>query len=208
MNTVEQLKAEVNALVTQLRSSNNEAIVKKIHAKEAELKAARTAERLDQVNSKYNRIRDYARQAWEAEIPTEDPTTNDGSLHKTKAKKYPKLAALEYVRGTWKDGHLTELRVNGERFVMYHTEYEYTQPLKYTRPATFEEFLKLNSVPVKPITSEQYAEFSAKLTAANERLKAAIAEYDKERKELEVSSWNYWGLAEQSNTNTYIYEVR
>ena len=197
MNTVEQLKAEVNALV-----------MKKIHAKEAELKVARTAERLEQVNSKYDRRREYAAQVWEAEVPTEDPTTNDGSLHKTKAKKYPKLAALEYVRGTWKDGHLTELLVNGERFVMYHTEYEYGQPLKYTRPETFEEFLKLNSIPVKPISAEEYAEFSAKLTAANERLKAAINEYDKERKELEVSSWNYWGLAEQSNTNTYIYEVR
>ena len=43
MNTVEQLKAEVNALVTQLRSSNNEAIVKKIHAKEAELKSKGTS---------------------------------------------------------------------------------------------------------------------------------------------------------------------
>lgn len=202
---MEQLKNRLSELREQLNAENHKEVLQKIKEVRAQIDTHKRTELLTRVNAKYNRLRDMARQAWECEQPTEDITNSDGSFHKTKVKKYPKIAALQYASASWKDGLLHEIRINGERFQMHATKHEYGKPTIYTRPATFEDFLTLNSLPHGEITLEQYEEMSAKLTALNQQLEDAIKSYSNGIDALNIHSFNYWGLVGQSNKHVYEY---
>ena len=105
--------------------------------KEREIKEVRISQKLNNVNREQSLKREAALLAWEAEQPTEDITTADGSLHKVKARKYPKLAAIQYVRIKFQDGLTTEINVGGNRFYMFSTKHEYNKPTEDTMPDTF-----------------------------------------------------------------------
>lgn len=209
MKTSEQIKQQMNEARELLNSrANFEKYLSIIKPLEAELKEAKVRELLHEVNGKYSRLRDMAKQIWECEIPAEDITTADGSFHKTKVKKYPKISALQYLRAKWRDGVITEYRYNGETFYMYRTKYEYGKPNEYTRPASFEDFLELNNIPLREITIQEYNEMEAKLNEANEKLREAIKQYDDTIKELSVYTWQCYGLASQSNLNQYEHKMK
>jgi len=88
---------------------------------------------------------------------------------------------------------------------MYKSHYEYGKDTTYTRPETFEDFLKLNSMPIEDITLDQYNELSDKLMALNEQLKESIKVYENGLDALKISSFNHWGLIGQYNKNLYEY---
>lgn len=196
---------ERSRLHAELNYQNGDTIIPLLKENERQLKALERAAMLERVNGKYARLRELARQAYECEQPTEDITTSDGSFHKTKVKKYPKIAALEYAYGLFKDGLLQEIRINGEKFQMYSTKYEYNKPDEHTRPATFAEFLELNSIPQADITEQQYTELCDKLNALNTELRANIEKYKAGLNALDVHLFNYWGLIGQSNMHLYEY---
>ena len=204
-NTIEQFQARKSELLSQLRTGNHDEVMNLLRQNEAEIKELQKIELLRKVNNKYNLLRSLAKQAYDCEQPTEDITISDGSFHKTKVKKYPKLAEIKYCYGEWKDGLLLTLRINGERFYMYKSTYEYGKDTTYTRPGTFEEFLSLNSIPQCEITLDEYNEMSVKLAALNDQLKESIQAYEDGLKSLKISSYNYWGLIGQHNKNLYEY---
>ena len=101
--TKDELQTEYNVLFEELRNSdrknsdskNSDSIIKKMNANKEKVKELDKIILLKQVNVKYSRLRSMAKQAYECETPTEDITTDSGYFHKTKVKKYPKIAALE-----------------------------------------------------------------------------------------------------------------
>lgn len=203
--TKEQLISEKNALLASLRADNHDEILTLLKANETTLKEINKAELLSQVNTKHSRLRELARQAFECEQPTEDITCADGSFHKTRVKKYPKLAALQYAYAKWEDGKIIRLTINGEKFTMYQGKYEYNKPTEYTRPETFAAFLELNSIAPADITIEEYNGITAKLNALNSQLKEDIAKYQKGLESLSYHSLNYWGLIGQHDLHVYEY---
>jgi len=203
--TEDQLLSDRKQLVEQLDGTNHKEVYAKIKNIDAAIKELRKVNLLKKVNGKYSRLRQLALQAWECEQPTEDIITNDGSFHKTKVKKYPKIAALQYASATWEDNKITKFNINGETFYMFRTKHEYNKPTEYTRPETFSEFLKFNTIPENDITIEQYNELCSKLNELNEKLKKDIESYNNGLKELNTSSFNYWGLVGQHNVHLYEY---
>ncbi len=211
LKTKEQLQQDYNLLLEQLRNSNRkntEAIILQMNENKAQVKELDKINLLKQVNAKYSRLRNMAKQAYDCELPTEDITNDNGYFHKTKVKKYPKIAALEYASAHWEKGMLTNIRINGEKFNMFRIKYEYGKEDIYTRPETFADFLELNIIPSEDITIEQYNEFSSKLKALNDKLKADIESYDKGLKSINTSRLNYYGLVDQRNTNLYEYTTK
>lgn len=206
MKTIEQLNQERKALIDTLgTSTERKNVFEQINAIDAEIRKLNQLGLLDRVNKEQSQKRAMALQAWEAEQPTEDITTNDGSLHKVKAKKYPKLAAIPYFRAQFKDGILFEISTGRETFQMYRTKYEYGKPNTYTRPETFNDFLDLNGIQPETITIDAYLDFENKLNEANKALEDAIKEYENKRNELKVYKFQNIGLVEQSNTHLYKY---
>jgi len=205
MKTKEQLQSEQILLINSINSDNYDEISAMLKENERQLKEIKITELLNQVNNKYTRIREMAKQAWECEQPNEDITCADGSFHKTKVKKYPIIASLEYCRAKWEDNRITEIRINGERFTMYQAKYEYNKETTYTRPESFEAFLGLNSIPLKDITIDEYKAICDKLGALNEKLSKDIEEYKNGLNSLNYSSLNHWGLIGQHPLHLYEY---
>jgi hypothetical protein len=209
MNTViltkDELLAEKRELINKINGNNHDEILKLLKANEIAIKEMDKIALLKQVNAKYSRLRGMALQAYECEQPTEDITTNDGGFHKVKAKKYPKIAALQYASAKWQDNRLTQLTINGEKFYMYTTKHEYQKETVYTRPATFSEFLAFNTIPEQDITIEQYNAMAEQLTALNTKLQKDMEDYKNGLESLKISSLSYWGLTGQHNVNLYEY---
>lgn len=209
MKTKEQLTSEKNELIQKLNktfdSTADTEILAQLKANETELAELNKMELLRQVNAKYSRLRDMAKLAWDCEQPTEDITTNDCSFHKTKVKKYPNIAALQYASAKWQDNRITEIRINGERFSMFRVKYGYNKPNEYTRPETLAEFLQLNSIPETEITIQQYNDICSKLQELNAQIDADIKKYNEGLESLKIHTLSHWGLVGQNNTNLYKY---
>ena len=189
-NSIETLQAEKKKLIDKMNPENFEKIRPLLHQIEAELKREKRQKLLNNVNEKQSAIKEMARQVYECEQPEIDITCNDGSFHSVKIKKYPKLASLKYAYANFKDGRLTELRINGNRFNMFKEKYEYNQPTEYARPETFEDFLELNNIMPEEITLQQFEAIIQANKAINEQLEAAIKQADKGRKELKINASN------------------
>jgi len=203
--TKDQLLAEKRELCDKMTPANHKEVLQLLKENESAIKQLNKVELLARINSKYSRLREIALQAWECEQPNEDITTNDGSFHKVKVKKYPKIAALQYASATWEYNRLTAIRINGEKFYMYSTKHEYGKETVYTRPATFSDFLALNSIPESDMSIEQYNAMADKLGQLNEKLQKDMDEYKKGLESLQISSLNYWGIVGQHNVNLYEY---
>lgn len=202
MKTLEILKSELSALIDKLRATygtaESDSILEKIRAKEAEIEEAKIIQVLARVNREQEELRNTAKQVWECEQPENDITTNDGSFHAVKVRKYPNLAALKYPRATWKNGKLWEIEIGRKRFQMF----EYVDN---TRPATFEDFLRLNSIMQAELSLEAFKEIEAQNAAANAEFQAAVKKLDATREKLGISALNYYGLFAQRSAG-HIYE--
>lgn len=204
---IQELQRQMEDLRNILTSENYSETVKKMQAIDKQIKAARTAELLSNVNGKQKRLREAAAQAWECEQPTEDITTNDGYFHKTKVKKYPKLAGLKYTSAKWEDNKITRLTINGEKFTMYQTKYDHNKPTEYTRPETFAEFLQLNHISPEDITAEQFTEIDTKIKEANEELQNHIKAYGAKMDSLNAYSLQCWNLISTRAKHVYLYHT-
>lgn len=209
MNTVtltkDELLAQKNELCNKLDANNHKEVLQQLKENETAIKELNKIDLIKKVNLKYSRLRDMALMAYECEQPTEDITTNDGSFHKTKVKKYPKIAALQYASAKWEDNRIVSFRINGEQFYMYQTKHEYNKDTVYIRPATFSEFLALNTIPEKDITIDEYNAMAEKLKELNTKLQKDMEDYKKGLEELKISSLSHWGLTGQHNVNLYEY---
>lgn len=203
---IEKLKSEERQLIDKLTRENKEDIYPKLDAINKEITKQKRLALLDKVNARQTRLRELARQAWEAETPTNDITTNDGSFHATKVKKYPKLSALKYAYAKFQDGLMTELRINGEKFNMYAVKYEYSKPNEYTRPKTFDEFLQLNHIMAKDMTLPEFEALIEANKKINETLESAIKAASAAREKLNMYSLSAWGLFNQRTEHVHPFE--
>ena len=123
-------------------------------------------------------------------------------------KKYPNLAALEYCHAKYRDGKYIELTLNGHSFYMYSTKHEYNKPTEYTRPTTFSDFLKLNSITEKDITIQEFKNLEERSNQINNEFQAAIQKFDQQKKELGLNFYSHIGLFRQENAgHTYQYSA-
>lgn len=206
--TKEQLTTERIQLIEMLRGNfkdDGKETLALLKENETALKCIDRQGLIRNVNNKYTRLRELGRQAYECEQPSENITCADGSFHKTKVKKYPKIAKLQYAYAKWGNNRITRLTINGEKFEMYQSNYEYGKETTYTRPETFEAFLNLNTIPIEDITIQQYNEMAEKLKALNDQLKADIERYKNGLSSLNYHSLSYWGLIGQHSTHLYEY---
>jgi hypothetical protein len=203
--TVSELKAEISDLWNQLNADSQDEIVLKIKAIEQEINDTRIFDKLKSTNAEQSRLRELALLAWNAEQPTEDITTNSGQFHASKIKKYPNLAALPYCTAEFQDGQIKELRINGIRFYMVRTEYVSGQPTKYTRPETFSDFLKLNSITEQDMQLSDFKKMIAEIEQINAEFKEAVKKFDSQKTSLSMYFYSHIGLFKQQNAG-HIYE--
>jgi hypothetical protein len=205
MKTVSELKNEIHSLWNQLTAINQDEIVLKIKAIEQEINETRIIDKLKNTNAEQSRLRELAVLAWNAEQPTEDITANSGRFHTTKVKKYPNLAALPYCTAEFKEGQIRELRINGIRFCMVRSEYVSGQPTKYTRPDSFSDFLKLNSITEQDIDLSDFKKIIAEVDQINAEFKEAVKKFDSQKSSLNMYFLSHIGLFKQQNAG-HIYE--
>ena len=208
METLDSIKSEISTLIGQ---GIKPEILPKIRELEGKKKELEKVQLLNGVNAKYKALRELGRLVYETEKPLIDITCNDGTFHKTKVKNYPNIENISkmFGRATKTKGNLIlEISVGKDKFDLYKTTYEYQKENVYTPFETFEDFLTHNSIALKEITIDEYNEFSAKLKEANEELQKAIKVYEEKHKELNVSSFQYYGLATQSNIHQYTYSAK
>jgi hypothetical protein len=202
MKSVSELKNEIHSLWNQLTAINQDEIVLKIKAIEEKINETRIIDKLKSTNAEQNRLRDLAVLAWNAEQPTEDITTNSGQFHATKVKKYPNLAALPYCTAEFQEGQIKELRINGVRFYMVRGEYVSGQP---TKPETFSDFLKLNSITEQDIELSDFKKMIAEVDRINAEFKEAVKKFDSQKSSLNMYFLSHIGLFKQQNAG-HIYE--
>lgn len=213
MKTLEQIKAQQNELFNKLiedKGKDPQEILKQLKELEKEEKQARRQEAVNNFNRKYSALRDVALKIWESEYEAPaDIVCNDGTLHKVKARKFPKLSALPWGRFKTEQELIIEVSTGGNEWRLYDVTYNgYEKPKTYTKPANFQAFLELNNVPVKDMTLQEYNAISDKLNGLNDGIKKAIDKYKQEVKDLGIYSLNYWHMADQSNENFYTYSIR
>jgi len=207
MQKIQELQKEMQDLRIGLTSENYDETVSKMREIDKQITAARTADLLNNVNRTQARKREFAKQAFECEQPNEDVTTNGGYFHKTKVKKYPKLAALQYSSAKWEDDKITRLTINGEKFTMYETKYEHGKPTEYTKPKTFADFLRLNHISPADITAEQFKEIATTIKEANEEMQKHIEAYSKKMDILKAYSFECWDLIHKKAEHVYLYHT-
>lgn len=210
-NTLELLQSQRTELVSQLRLNDKaklKSTLSQIKELDIEIKELNTIEKLSQVNTKYTRVREIAKLAWDCETPNEDITCNDGSLHKVKSKKYPKICALKYASLKYKDGLLFEIRIERETFQMVQVTYESNKPNVYSRPVSFEAFLCLNNIPLKEITLTEFKAIRNNLEVYNAELEEALKEYSEKTKSINVYSLESWGLTQRYNKTLYQHSFK
>jgi hypothetical protein len=203
----EALKAQIREIVSsyKLTDATVKDYLSEIRKLEQELKEVERAELLNGVNAKQSKLRAAALLLWEAERPSEDITTNDGSLHKVKAKKFPKLAALDYLRLKFDNGQYIEANLNGQSFRMAKIRSYYGKPNEYKDFADFNEFLEYNNIMTAEMTRAHFDNICIELEEANKMLDEAIKNYREERTRLNISSLQHWGLMGQSALHEYKY---
>ena len=81
-NNTDQLTKEKNRLIDLFRETNIKTrideLLPQIKEVEAKIKVIKISEMINKQNAKYSRLREFAKQAWEAEQPAEDITTKSG----------------------------------------------------------------------------------------------------------------------------------
>jgi len=210
--TIEQLRADKSELLAKFRATradgDNDAIIEQLNAIENQISLQQRAELLARVNREQAAKRTEAAKVWECEQPETDITTNSREFHAVKVKKYPKLAALQYARATFKDGKMLELETGREKFRMFSVKYEYGKPDTYTRPASFEAFLELNNIMLEDMTTEQFEAIVEANKAINAEFQAAATKFSNQKSELNMHDLSAWGLFSQHNAgHNYEYSV-
>lgn len=204
--SLDSLLTERAQLIDKLRTREERPeTLDKIKTIDAQIEGIKRLQLLTRVNREQAEKRELARLVYEAEQPTVDITNADGTFHATKVKKYPKLAALQYGRATWKDGRLLIIKAGSEKFTMYIEKTEWKQPTEYTRPETFEDFLSLNGIAAQDITYSEYCQLIDAAEENNKRLEEAINAHSKTQSDLNLYFYSTLGLFEQRNAG-HVYK--
>lgn len=194
---IEELKTQHDELLTKLRNEwtqeGADELLQAIHNNEAEQKRLKIAAKLEAVNRDQSRLREEARIIYQVEDVPAEVACNDGTRHMTRVKKYPVLNSLEYARLTFnKDGKLEAVKTGLKTWQLI--AYNQTE-----RPATFEEFLELNSVQPADITPEELSAVIKENERLNAEFKAACEKFSEGKSNAKISTYANLGLFQQRN---------
>ena len=194
---IEELKTQHNELLAKLRNEwtqeGADELLQAIHNNEAEQKRLKIAAKLEAVNRDQSRLREQARIIYQVEDVPAEVACNDGTRHMTRVKKYPVLNSLEYARLTFnKDGKLEAVKTGLKTWQLI--AYNQTE-----RPATFEEFLELNSVQAADITPEELNAVIKENERLNAEFKAACEKFSEGKSNAKISTYANLGLFQQRN---------
>jgi len=194
---IEELKTQHDELLTKLRNEwtqeGADELLQAIHNNEAEQKRLKIAAKLEAVNRDQSRLREEARIIYQVEDVPAEVACNDGTRHMTRVKKYPVLNSLEYARLTFnKAGKLEAVKTGLKTWQLI--AYNQTE-----RPATFEEFLELNSVQPADITPEELSAVIKENERLNAEFKAACEKFSEGKSNAKISTYANLGLFQQRN---------
>lgn len=216
METLEQVKQSYDEhrkllTSTDMNGQQIEAWAEKSRNYEAKIKGLKRTQELNQLNAKFDRIREFAKIAFELELPAEDITCMDGSLHSGKLKKYPHIAALKashYIQLTWSNeiGGYEIVRLDGHKFRMYESKYE-DRKTTYKKINTFEKFCEENLIPLNPISEAIVEGIETHLKSVNDELQEAIKKHSKAMDMLGAHKYNVWGVLRQ-DSNEHLHPYR
>lgn len=192
---IEQLKTQHNELLNRLRNEykqgETDELLQAIRNNEAEQKRLKIAVKLQTVNRDQARLREQARIIYQIEEVPVEVICNDGTPHASRVKKYPILNSLEYVRVNFnKHGKVETVKTGLKTWQLI--AYNQTE-----RPATFEEFLELNSVQPADITPEELSAVIEENERLNAEFKQACEKFSQGKDALNIHKYSYLGLFNQ-----------
>jgi hypothetical protein len=209
MKTQEQLdteRRELQAELSNLRGAEDaKRIIAALNANSSESKQLKRVQLLARVNREQARLREIAAQVWECEQPSTDITTNDGSFHAVKVRKFPKLAALENARAKFENGVMTQLNVDGHRFYLVTSKHEYNQPTVYTRHESLTALIAFHSILPEELTIDKYNKLAEDCERINAEFEEQVKMFDAKKNQLNLSLFAHCGLLDNRNAG-HVYK--
>lgn len=196
MEQVQQLTAQLRELVVNRFDEPD--FQDKYNALQKQIADVKRLEHYTKVKTDNDRKRKQAERVWAVisqGLPNEDITTNSGSLHSVKAKKYPHLVAGD-VRIQWDETRNAYTKAAG-----YYTGHYIDNGLRYCD--TLEDFLSVNNIEPEGMTFERFCEVEAKAMQLNAELDAAIKHYKSEIDRIGAASMQYLGYFRQNDVRLY-----
>jgi len=187
----------------------NEATAK-IKALEDEKKEQETAKLLERHNESQDKKRAMLKRALSIQLPEEDITTQDSTIHGTKIKKHPELMKLQ--EDTWRlyltfeKGMYPKIQVSGDTYnLLKYKSNGYGEDSTYEPFETFEEACKYNGIQFKNPTIKKSLQNIAKLQAESDKMKAKLEEYSERCKKLNSHTLSNIGAISQQQRHHYEY---
>jgi hypothetical protein len=169
------------------------------------------ARKVKKWNEKETKRRNTLRSLLALQLPAEDITNMDGSIHGTKGRKVAGLMELnkELWRLTLKynatEKIYTEASVSGERFYLLRPVYEYRKPDAFVPFASFENACDYNGIRPEPITVAKATKNAQRIKAEAKKLEELLSKYSATLKALESRDIVEMGLITQRQGHHYEY---
>jgi hypothetical protein len=196
----------------QPKETDIDKLCQKIKQAETEKKQSEIAQKVDTFNTEQAKQRGILKQLLALEMPSEDITNNDGSLHAVKLKRVKgleKLTAENYnVSFSW--GYRSKVyetaNVGGKRYQLLKRNYN-----GYGKEDTFEPFEDFaaacyqNGIQPKDLKLSKVFRDIEKIEAEGERIKQAADKYSDKLKALDCYTLQNVGVLKQQNRSFYTY---
>lgn len=143
----------------------------------------------------------------DTERPVEDITNQDGTLHATKVKKYPKLEAIN--KELWnfsmiqnKADKWIEARTSGDNYRLMFWEYKNSETI-YREFENFEEACKHNGIELKPLNVKKELRNIERLKDETEKMRKQLEAYSERCKKLNGYTLSSIGAIERRQEYHY-----
>lgn len=205
-NRQKETIAEINKQIEELNSSvekellnqdfsleNYKRLSKKIDTLKEEKRVINISKKLDKLNADYKAKREFLKDFLKITLPVEDITNQDGTIHKTKIKKYPELQNFidKYdIRTMYYSFKINKYCVIYSR--KFTTDFDIVTRGKYSdseedKYLNFEEILQRNSIRSKNLTLKQFFSLESKLIEERKKIEKAVEKYEQKLKNLQFS---------------------
>ena len=163
------------------------------------------AKKVKRWNEKETARRDTLRKLLALQLPQEDITNMDGSIHGTKGKKVAGL--MELNKDLWRltlqfdsPNKVYKLaEVSGERFYLLRPVYKAGEPDTFEPFASFEDACQYNAIRPEPITVARALKNAERIKAESKKMEAAISKYRELIRSIEGRDITEMGLISRRN---------
>lgn len=199
--------AEINKQIEELNSTaekellnqdfsldNYKRLSKKIDALKEEKRVINISKKLDRLNADYKAKREFLKDFLKITLPVEDVTNQDGTIHKTKIKKYPELQKFieKYdVRTMYYSLKISKYCVIDSR--EFTTDFDIVTRGKHSdseedKYLNFEELLQRNSIRPKNLTLKQFLSLESRLFKERKKIEETVKKYKQSLNSLQFDT--------------------